>query len=100
MRKRIGLIDTLGFEWDNGSLEQIKIHNVGSNECEEIFYNEPVYFEDPEHSTKEIRYLVYGVTNEERLLTVVFTIRNNKVRVFSSRDQHKNERGIYKNKDK
>jgi uncharacterized protein len=96
MSKRISLIDTIGFEWDKGNLEHIKTHDVEYIECEEIFYNEPIYFEDPKHSTQEVRILVYGITNEKRLLTLVFTIRNNKVRVISARNQHKKERIIYK----
>ncbi|HSX08992.1 MAG TPA: BrnT family toxin [Candidatus Saccharimonadales bacterium] len=101
MSKRISLIDILGFEWNKGNLDHIKIHNVEYSECEEVFYNDPVYFEDPKHSTQELRFVVYGITNEERLLTVVFTIRNNKVRVISARDQHKKERIVYKqNKSK
>ena len=93
--KKINLPDVLAFDWDQGNLEHIKKHNVEYNECEDIFYNDPIYFEDPKHSRVEERFLTYGVTNEERLLTIVFTIRNKKVRVISARNQNKKEREIY-----
>lgn len=88
------------FEWDQGNLEHIKKHNVSYNECEDIFFNIPVYFRDEKHSGREERYLVYGITNENRLLTAVFTIRKDKIRVISARDQHKKEKEIYKANNK
>jgi len=94
--KKINLPDVLMFDWDQGNLEHIQKHNVEHNECEDVFYNDPIYFEDPKHSIQEKRFLTYGVTNDERLLTLVFTIRNHKVRVISARNQNKKEREIYK----
>jgi uncharacterized DUF497 family protein len=38
-----------------------------------------------------------GVTHERRLLTVVFTLRENNtlIRIISARDQHRKERLVY-----
>jgi len=93
--KKISLPEILIFDWDKGNLEHIKKHDVVYNECEDVFYNEPIFFEDKKHFEKEERFLAYGVSNENRLLIVVFTIRNNKLRVLSSRNQNKKERAIY-----
>lgn len=82
-----------GFQWDKGNLEHIKKHNVNYRECEESFLNKPIIVnKDETHSQKEDRFRVYGRTDKKRLLFIIFTIRINKVRVISARNQNKNER--------
>mgnify|MGYP001608230877 CR=1 FL=1 len=82
-----------GFEWDRGNLEHIKIHDVSYRECEDAFLNKPfIVNEDKTHSKIEERFQALGRTNNGRLLFVSFTIRNNKVRVVSARDQNRKER--------
>ena len=81
-----------GFNWDKGNKDKNEIkHDVKPKECEEIFFNNPVFFKDETHSQKEERYAAYGISNERRLLMVIFTVRNNKIRVISARDQNKKE---------
>lgn len=81
------------FDWDQGNLEHIKKHNVSYKECEEGFLNIPIIMnEDETHSQVEERYRVYGQTNKRRLIFMIFTLRNNKIRVISARDQNKKER--------
>lgn len=96
MTKKIALPEVILFDWNEGNLDHIKKHSVEYRECEEIFFNDVLYFEDTKHSNLEKRFLAYGITNEKRLLTVVFTIRNNKVRIISARNQHEKERTVYK----
>ncbi len=82
-----------GFEWDQGNLEHIKKHKVDYKECEEGFLNTPLIVNDDEtHSQIEDRFRAYGQTNKNRLLFMIFTIRNNKIRVISARNQNKKER--------
>ena len=82
-----------GFEWDRGNLGHIKIHDVSYRECEDAFLNKPfVINEDETHSQTEERFRAYGQTNKRRLVFIIFTIRNNKIRVISSRSQNKKER--------
>lgn len=82
-----------GFEWDQGNLEHIRKHKVDYKECEEGFSNKPLIVNDDEtHSQIEDRFRVYGQTNKNRLLFMIFTIRNNKIRVVSARNQNKKER--------
>ena len=81
------------FEWDKGNLEHIEKHSVDYRECEEIFLNEPLLLsEDEAHSKIERRFHALGVTNERRLIFLAFTIRKNKIRVVSARDQNRKER--------
>ena len=88
-----------GFDWNEGNLLKNKLkHRVNIKECEEVFYNKPLLInEDNNHSNKEIRFQALGVTGNNRLLFIVFTKRNNKVRVISARDQSKKERLIFNN---
>lgn len=86
-----------GFDWNQGNLEHIKKHNVKKEECEEIFFNKPLKVnEDKKHSSeKETRFEAFGKTNEERNLFLVFTVRKNRIRVISARDQNRKERSEY-----
>ena len=85
-----------GFEWDQGNLEHIKKHGVTKEECEEVFYNQPfLIHEDSRHSSdKEGRFQILGQTNQGRKLFLAITVRNNKTRVISARDQNKKERRV------
>lgn len=92
-----------GFEWDKGNTNKNKDkHGVEKNESEEIFFNQPlIIFDDEEHSTeKEKRYGALGITNDKRRLAIYFTIRNNKIRIISARDQGKKDKGIYTKEEK
>jgi len=50
---------------------------------------------DEKHSEQEERYYALGHTDAGRLLFLVFTIRNNLIRVISARDMSKKERERY-----
>lgn len=87
----------LGFNWDRGNQEKNEQkHGVASVECEEIFFNQPLIItEDSPHSQTEPRYFALGKTHGNRLLAIVFTIRNHKIRVISVRPMSRKERKIY-----
>ncbi len=86
-----------GFDWDKGNRgKNWKKHKVTDLECEEIFFNEPLTIgEDKSHSIVEKRYSVLGKTDTGRLLCVIFTIRDDKIRVISVRPMNKRERRKY-----
>lgn len=90
----------VGFEWDKGNIDKsYKKHGITPNETEEIFLDEDVKIEeDIKHKQKEQRFIAFGKTTENKILFVVFTIRNNKVRVISSRLANKKEREVYQEK--
>lgn len=89
---RLDLSKLEGFEWDEGNLEHIKKHHVSAKDCEEVFFNKPFLLSiDKAHSDIEERFQVLGLTDSKRLVFLVFTIRNNRIRVVSARDQNKRE---------
>lgn len=94
------LPEPVAFEWDKGNIDKNFVkHNVTDKETEEIFENEPKFIvEDEKHSLKEARYMIWGVTDKSRKLSVFFTLRSKKVRVISARDMHKKERREYEEK--
>ncbi len=86
-----------GFDWDKGNIDKNRIkHNVFKEECEQVFYNQPLrIFDDDVHVKNEKRYGALGKTNKGRYLVIFFTIRSNKIRVISARDQGKKDRKVY-----
>jgi len=89
----------IGFDWDEGNFEKNWLkHSVQFSECEEVFLNVPLLISDDEkHSSLEKRYYALGRTNHARLLFIVFTLREDKIRIISARGMSKKERGIYFN---
>ncbi len=85
------------FKWDKGNLGKNFVkHNVTDKEAEEVFVKEPKFiFKDETHSQKEERYGLLGVTDTGRKLSIVFTIREDKVRIITARNMSKKERGKY-----
>lgn len=94
------LPEPIAFEWDKGNINKNFIkHNIADKEAEELFDNEPKFIlEDEKHSFTETRYMIWGVTNKGRRLSVFFTFRGEKVRIISARDMHKKERRKYEEK--
>lgn len=85
------------FEWDKGNIGKNKKHNVEDKEVEEVFFDEnKVTFPDTIHSTgDEERLRIIGKTKKGRLLFIVFTKRDNKVRVISARVVNRKEVPLY-----
>lgn len=90
-----------GFDWDKGNLEHIKKHCVNDKECEQVLFNKPLLLRQDEiHSKTEQRHKALGLTNKKRLIFLAFTVRGNRIRIVSARDQNKKERKIIsKNKE-
>ena len=91
------VLQTEGFEWNKWNIEKNLIkHNVTSRECEEVFLNRPFLKSIPiTEGRREQRAYAFGMTDRNRKITIVFTIKNNKIRVVSARDMSRKERRIY-----
>ena len=87
----------VGFDWNEGNKDKNWIkHRVTIEECEQVFVNTPLLIvDDPGHSEKERRYAAFGQTNNKRLLFIIFTWRDEQIRIISARDQDKKERRQY-----
>lgn len=94
------LSNCIGFQWDDGNSGKNWIrHEVTDSECEEVFFNRPLLLKlDQKHSIDEIRYFVLGRSDRNRLLFIIFVIRENLIRVISAREMTKKEmRKYYEN---
>ena len=93
----IDLDQLTGFDWDAGNRgKNWQKHRVSTVDCEQVFFNLPLLLQDDTgHSEKEPRFLVLGQTIAGRYLFIVFTIRQNKIRVISARDMNQKERDSY-----
>ena len=89
-----------GFQWDIGNTDKNLIkHNVANWECEQVFFNRPlIVLDDPTHSVSEKRLVAFGKTDKDRFLVIIFTRRNNLIRIISARDMKKREREFYNEK--
>lgn len=95
---KVGLFENIiGFEWDKFNKDKNFLkHSVANGECEEVFFDDDKkLFKDALHSRLEKRYIFIGKTKRKRLLFIVFTVRNNFIRIISARDLNKKERRLY-----
>ena len=102
MRTPRKLRECKGFEWDEHNPEKIwSQYDVMPSECEQAYFNKPFIVSfDNSHSQSDDRYFALGHTDTKRLLFVVFTIRNNSIRVISARDMTAKEEKIYASHEK
>ncbi|MDA0745647.1 MAG: BrnT family toxin [bacterium] len=91
------LIACTGFDWDEGNLlKNWEKHGVTVAECEQVFFNRPLLARPDEgHSLAETRFYLLGKADSGRRLFVVFTIREQHIRVISARNQSRKERRSY-----
>jgi len=89
-----------GFQWDKGNIDKNLIrHHVENWECEQVFFNRPLLvLDDARHSVSENRWAAFGKTDGDRFLVVIFTARDNLIRVISARDMNRRERKFYDEK--
>ncbi len=91
------LLACTGFDWDEGNLlKNWEKHGVSVAECEQVFFNRPLLAKpDARHSVAEVRFYVLGQADTGRHLFVVFTIREDRIRIISARDTSRKERRSY-----
>ncbi|MBU1071312.1 BrnT family toxin [Patescibacteria group bacterium] len=89
--------EPIRFNWDQGNINKnLEKHKITNEESEEVFLNPPVtIIEDPKHSLHEPRLMALGKADSGKLLTVIFTARNKKIRIISARQMNKKERKLY-----
>ena len=90
-----------GYDWDKHNTEKIaQKHGVLPMECEEALLGDIIVVPDEKHSAIEQRYNALSTTFAGKMLFIVFTIRNEKIRVISARPMNKKEREVYNEKIK
>ncbi|MEN9564057.1 MAG: hypothetical protein RIR73_2301 [Chloroflexota bacterium] len=88
------------FEWDEDKAESnLKKHHVSFAEAATIF-NDPniASIPDPDHSEVEDRFISIGRSFIARILIVIHTFRNTRIRLISARKATKAEKKKYENR--
>lgn len=90
---------SLAFTWDDQKNQlNIKKHKISFEEAQTVFFDEnAIEFEDPDHSAKENRFILLGLSYKIRTLVVCHCFRNTEkeIRIISARKATKNEQKIY-----
>lgn len=95
----INLPEPLSFQWDEGNKTKIYKRNITINDCEQAFNSDKIFIQrDHLHSETEDRYVLINQPKYYRHLFIVFTIRNNLVRIISARYMHRKEIKSYEEK--
>ena len=91
------LEEPIEFEWDSGNNEKNhRKHGILNEEAESVFFDEKsLLAEDLKHSKFEDRFQIVGKSDMNKLLTIFFTIRKDKIRIISARGVNKKERNLY-----
>ena len=85
------------FEWDpNKATKNIKKHGVSFNAAATVF-GDPlsITFPDSDHSIRESRYIIIGLSGFGRMLVIAHTYQKDRVRIISARKVTRCERKYY-----
>ncbi len=85
------------FEWDQDKARQNLIkHGVSFDEASTVFHDKlSITIPDPLHSEDEDRFVLLGHSENNRLVVVIHTDRNNRIRIISARLATGKERKRY-----
>jgi uncharacterized DUF497 family protein len=87
------------FEWDaKKNQANIEKHEISFKDAKRAFYDKKVIIlDDKLHSSDEPRYICIGQV-DDKIATVVFTARDNKIRIISA-GFYRKQRRIYEKRN-
>jgi len=90
-------VKDFGFEWDDAKADaNLRKHGVSFLEVMTVFDEATAPLGDVLHSIAEDRFIIVGVSERNRLLTVVFTYRDEEtIRIISARRCNRREQQFY-----
>lgn len=87
------------FEWDDRkNASNNRKHGVSFEEAQTVFFDEKaIEFDDPDHSIKEDRFILLGLSQSLKVLVVChcYRIDETTIRIISARKATKREQGVY-----
>jgi len=94
------IVDTgdMRFDWDQSkNISNINKHGISFEEATTAFNdNQYIEIDDPEHSDYEERFIIYGISVQNRLLAVCHTIKEDETcRIISARKATSTEEKQY-----
>lgn len=90
----------MDFEWDSQKAGiNNKKHGVSFDEASTVFGDYlSLTYPDSEHSIQEERYIIIGLSSNNRILVISHTQRGESIRIISARQATKRERDFYESK--
>ena len=86
------------FEWDRRKADtNLAKHGVSFEEAKTVFYDENArLIDDPDHSGEEDRFILMGISQGLRIITVCHCYRDeDRIRLISARKATKQEKQFY-----
>ena len=85
------------FEWHRAkATANLAKHGVSFEEASTVFRDElSVTGSDPDHSIREERFIIFGMSTKGRLLAVAHTFHGDTIRIINARAVTSAERRIY-----
>jgi uncharacterized DUF497 family protein len=89
------------FEWDRHKAESnLRKHGVSFEEAQTVFTDPlSITLPDPDHSEDEERFIDIGMSDNRRVLVVVYTERGQRIRLISAYKATRAERKQYEEED-
>ena len=89
------------FEWDSHKAEaNLRRHGVSFEEAQTVFTDPlSITLADPDHSEDEERFIDIGMSDNRRVLVVVYTERGQRIRLISARQATSAERKQYEEEE-
>jgi uncharacterized DUF497 family protein len=90
------------FEWDRKKAKyNLRKHGVSFEEASTVFDDDlAAFYEDPDHSVHEERFLMMGTSVRGRLLYIAFADRNERIRIITARMPTKEEKKLYEEENR
>ena len=90
-------VEGIDFEWDpKKATSNLRKHRISFYEAASVF-SDPLasVYGDPDHSTREQRFLIVGSSSRGRLLIVGFADRGDRIRLINARTLTRREKKLY-----
>ena len=84
------------YDWDEANEEHIALHGLEPEEVEEAMEDSRRVSFSAYNAPSERRFSIVGATYGGRILRVIYTVRDGKIRVVTAWDAKRSERKRYK----
>jgi len=86
--EKVGAMNEELFEWDDGNIDHIAVHDVEPEEAEEVILGDPLDTGFDVVDGEE-RWSYIGETNDGRILRITITLRGKRMRVVTAFEPEK-----------
>lgn len=83
------------FDWDSANIGHIAEHDVTPEETEQVILSDPLELDFDQDRNGEERWTYLGETDRGRILTVIITLRSEKMRVVTAFDAERQDKLLY-----